>query len=273
MNAPVDALADVLLEAKDAARLVSAPLEVGSELSLDAGYEVARILHDRLTARGFWSVGRKIGLTNRAMWEQFRATQPIWAHMYAQTVHVAKAGVAHLSLGGMFAPRLETEVVLKLRSSVPAGNPSVEELVACVEWVAVGFEVVDSHYPEWRFTPAEAVADFGVHAALVVGEPWEISSESPTEVAAVLESLGVTLRQGDTVFTEGHGRNALGSPLLALGFLSRVVASQPWAPPLAAGEIVTTGTLTPLPYLHRGERWQVTVAGASLPALELRIGD
>jgi 2-oxo-3-hexenedioate decarboxylase len=234
---------------------------------------MGRVLHERLVERGYQSIGRKIGFTNSALWEQFQVSQPIWAHMYAQTVQFAQGGQARLSLAGMVSLRLEPEVVLKLRHPVPKGEPSPEELAACLEWAAVGFEIVHSHYPEWRFTGAEAVADFGLHAALVVGTPWRLDSENPQHIATMLETLKVILRGGKDFEAEGEGRNALGSPLLALGFLARVLVAQPWAPPLLPGEVITTGTLTALPYLHPGDSYRVEVAGAPLATLKLDLGN
>jgi len=265
-----DQWADAFLRARDSVQHVQPLSQIDAALDLDRAYQVGRVLHERLVTRGFRSVGRKIGFTNPAMWERFKVSQPIWAHTYAQTVHHAPTGSAHLSLDGMVAPRLEPEIVLKLRRPIPSGNPSVEDLVSCVEWAAIGFEIVDSHYPEWRFTAAEAVADFGVHAALVVGAPWSLEAVNPREVTEALRSLKVTLRHGNETFAEGEGRNALGSPLLSLGFLARVLATQPWAPSLSMGEIITTGTLTPLPVLHKGDCWRVRVEGAPIPALELK---
>ena len=77
----------------------------------------------------------------------------------------------------------------------------------------------------------------------------------------MLESLQVTLRGGKDFSADGDGRNALGSPLLALGFLARALAAQAWAPPLMAGEIITTGTLTSFPFVCRGESYRVEVTG------------
>ena len=192
-------------------------------------------------------IGRKIGFTNPVIWREFDLDTPIWAPMYEQTVHFAEQGRFRLSLAGMVAPRIEPEIVLKLRRPASVGDAPAEKWADCLEWAAVGFEVVDSHYPDWRFTAAEAVADFGVHAALVVGTPWRVDSEDPHHIAAMLQTLKVTLRGGKDFVVEGEGRNALGSPLLALGFLARVLAAQAWAP-LTPGEVITTGTLTAVPY-------------------------
>ncbi len=171
----------------------------------------------------------------------------------------------------MVAPRLEPEVVLKLRHAIPNDDPSVVELAGCLEWVAIGFEIVDSHYPDWRFTASEAIADFGAHAALVVGSPWYTDSEDPEFIATSLETLEVTLRGGKDFVAKGDGRNALGSPLLALGYLARVLATHSQAPPLRPGELITTGTLTAVPYLHPGEIYRVEVAGAPLAQVKLEI--
>jgi 2-keto-4-pentenoate hydratase len=262
-------LVEELLQARDATRLAPNPSHFGFDLTLGRAYQIGRGLHDRLVARGYAPIGRKIGFTNRAMWEQFQVSEPIWVHVHAQTVQFAHAGHARVDLAGMVAPRLEPEIVLKLRSPVPDGEPPAEELARCIEWAAVGFEIVDSHYADWRFTAAEAIADFGVHAALVVGVPWPVGSEAPRHTATVLETLKVTLRGGQSF--EAEGRNALGSPLLALGRLARVLSAQPWAPPLAAGEVITTGTLTALPHARRGESYRVEVRGAPLAPPELEM--
>jgi 2-keto-4-pentenoate hydratase len=260
-----------LLQARDAGRLAANPSHFGVDLTLQQAYQVGHKLHERLVSRGFKPSGRKIGFTNRALWEQFQVSAPIWAHIYEQTVHFAQNGNLRLSLAGMVAARLEPEVVLKLSAPLPPGEPSVDTLADCIEWVAIGFEIVDSHFADWRFTAAEAVADFGVHAGLVVGTPWQVTSENRRHLASTLESLKVTLRGGKDFSAEGAGRNALGNPLLSLAHLGQVLSAQPWAAALGPGEVITTGTLTPLPILKSGESYSVQVEGAPLPPLRLEL--
>jgi len=268
-SSALEHLATDLLHARDTVQLATRPSQREAGFDLSKGYQVARVLHECLEHRGYCSVGRKIGFTNPTIWKAFGLETPIWAHMYAQTVHSADRGSFRLALRSMVAPRIEPEIVLKLRAAVPAGDASAEEVAACVEWAAIGFEIVDCHYPGWRFTVADAVADFGLHAALVVGPAWRLERHEAQQTAALLRNLTIKLFRGPEVAAEGHGRNALGSPLLALGHLARVIDSQSWAPPLMAGDAVTTGTLTPLQYVARGERWRVDVAGAPLAPLEL----
>jgi 2-oxo-3-hexenedioate decarboxylase len=54
--------------------------------------------------------------------------------------------------------------------------------------------------------------------------------------------------------------------LLAFVHLARVLAEQPGARPVEAGEIVTTGTLTPALPIVPGESWSTEIEGIDLPA-------
>ena len=79
------------------------------------------------------------------------------------------------------------------------------------------------------------------------------------------------LRDG-AVAERGGGRNVLGAgPLAALGHLVDVLANDSVGPPLAAGEIVTTGTLTDALPVAAGEVWSMRLAGLSLPGLDLAL--
>jgi 2-oxo-3-hexenedioate decarboxylase len=271
-NGPVNkALEGDLLQARDRSAVTTAPSQRDTGFDLEMGYQVGHALHARLLERGYQPVGRKIGFTNPATWREFNLQTPIWAPVYAQTVSFADRGCCELSLRGMVAPRLEPEIVLQLRRPLPDGELRADEVAGCVAWAALGFEIVDSHYAGWRFTAADAVADFGVHAALMVGIPWRLESEDPLTIAAGLPAVRVVLRRGTEVVATGEGRNALGSPLLALVHLARLLAGQPWAPPLRPGEVITTGTLTPPPHVTGGERWRVEAEGVPLEPLDLVI--
>jgi 2-oxo-3-hexenedioate decarboxylase len=62
----------------------------------------------------------------------------------------------------------------------------------------------------------------------------------------------------------------LDSPLHALRYLVAMLAGDPYNPPLAANEIVTTGTLTKAFPVHAGETWRTTVAGIPLAGVTLQ---
>jgi 2-oxo-3-hexenedioate decarboxylase len=53
--------------------------------------------------------------------------------------------------------------------------------------------------------------------------------------------------------------------------LRDVLATQAWAPPLAAGEIVTTGTITDAQPVRAGERWSSDCGGLGIPGLTVEL--
>ncbi|MER8962544.1 hypothetical protein [Mesorhizobium sp. M0701] len=76
---------------------------------------------------------------------------------------------AQVSLSGFPERKIEPEIVFGL-GAAPSLGMSEAELLGCVEWVALGFEMVSSIYSRWHFAPADAVAAYGAHFALRVGE-------------------------------------------------------------------------------------------------------
>ena len=266
----VAAVAHELVTALDRASIVTPPTQRYADLDFTTAYRVAAEATGLRRGRGEVPAGRKIGYTNRNIWAQYDVHQPIWAHVYAHTVHHADANSAALSLARMVAPRIEPEIAFRLRAPVPAGCTDPAVILRSVEWVARTFEIVDCHYPEWKFKGPDSVIDFGHHAALVVGEPRAIAERDIPELVEALRDCWVTLVRDGVVADTGTGANALDHPALALAHLADVIASQPEAPPLEAGEIVTTGTLTAALPVAPGETWRSEAEGLGLPALTVR---
>ena len=266
MVADIAALADRLIAAYDAAEMLPPVTETVPGFSVADAYAVLGEIEERRRAQGWRPVGRKIGFTNRTIWSRYGVWQPMWAHVWAHTVCFAGAGRASLSLAPFVQPRIEPEVVLKLKAPVPLSE-DVSQLLTSVEWMAPGFEIVQSHFRDWKFTAADCTAAFGLHGALVVGAPVPITEANRAAVAAALASHTVTLSRGDTIVDRGVGANVLDSPALALGHLARLLAGQPQFPPLAAGEIVTTGTVTDAWPVVPGEAWSSDHGGLGIEGL------
>ena len=254
MDAALNAIADRLIAAYDSASMVEPVTATLPDFSVSDAYAVLGEIEARRRAEGWQPVGRKIGFTNRTIWPRYGVWQPMWAHIWAHTVHPADADGASLSLRPLVQPRIEPEVVFKLKAPVPPTDDPVA-LLAGVEWIAPGFEIVQSHFPAWKFTAADCTAAFGLHGALIVGTPVPISETNRPAIAAALPVFEATLSRGDTVIDRGSGANVLNSPALALAHLARVLSGQPQFPPLAPGEIVTTGTLTDAWPVAPGETW------------------
>ena len=247
-------IADALIAAYDTATTLPPITATAPDFSVADGYAVLHDIETRRRAQGWTAVGRKIGFTNRTIWPRYGVYQPMWAHIWTRTVHFARDGKAVLPLSGLVQPRIEPEVVFKLKGPVPLTDDAAAVL-ASVEWMAPGFEIVQSHFPNWKFTAADCAAAFGLHGALVVGAPLAVTDANRAALAAALPAFELTLSRGDTVIDRGVGANVLGSPALALAHLARLLADQPQSPKLAAGEIVTTGTVTDAWPVAAGEVW------------------
>ena len=128
-------------------------------------------------------------------------------------------------------------------------------MLGAVEWITAGFEIVQSHFPGWKFTAADCTAAFGLHACLIVGSTVPLDDPTRDRLVTDLATFEVALHQGSEVVDRGRGSNVLDSPALALQHLAQVLASQRESPPLAAGEIVTTGTLTDAWPVVPGPSW------------------
>jgi 2-oxo-3-hexenedioate decarboxylase len=262
----IAALAEELLKTRDAGRQVPpiSEREPGFDRA-DALAIADRVRRLRL-ASGERLAGRKIGFTNRTLWDRYGVDGPIWGDVYASTLHRLGAMPVEVRVPPLPEPRIEPEIVFGL-AKAPRPGMDPQALAGCIAWVAHGFEIVTSIFPGWQFTAADTLAGFGLHGVLIMGAPQPLSVLGEDPVAA-LSGLELTLEGGE-VRAEGRGADVLDGPVQALGHLVEALAQAPGANPLAPGEVVTTGTLTDAMPLTRGERWRTELRGAALPGLDV----
>jgi 2-keto-4-pentenoate hydratase len=234
-----------------------------------SAYHAARALDALRRARGERHVGRKIGFTNRGIWPEYGVYAPIWGHVYDTTL-VETGTVAEIAADRFVEPRIEPEIVLGLCAPVRAGM-SLEEVGACVGWVAHGFEIVQSIYADWRFSAADCIAEGSLHGALVVGPRSMVAPAARRSLPADLSGLAMALSRDGGEVDRGTGTNVLDGPVQALMHLAGTLGADPEAPSLEAGEIITTGTLTRAFPLASGQTWSTTIDGYDLPGLTLRV--
>lgn len=244
------------------------PPPSGRGLTLDAAYAVERELARQRHAAGHASVGRKVGYANKAVWRALKLETLVWADMYDDTVRVAGDDAATFAVGGLQAPKIEPEIVFRMARPLEPGTTDPAAVLAAVEWVALGFEIIDCRFPDWKVQPPDFVAAYGLHAALVVGQSRPVGADAAT-LADALASFTVELACDGTVVQKGGGRNSLRSPALCLGELASAIARRPGAEPLGAGELVSSGTLTESTPIAAGQTWTATLQGLDLPPLTL----
>ena len=258
--------AETILDAADSRRLIGRLTDGDPSLDEDGAYAIAWDVHARRRERGERPVGRKIGFTNRSIWAEYGVWAPIWSHVYDSTVHHAPDGDAHLAIGHLLQPRIEPEIQLHFSRTPPVTRDEAA-ILESIDWIAHGFEIVQSVYPDWKFTKEDAIAAFALHGALVVGRP--VAVRDIDDCAAKLRAFTITLSRADGRTVRGGGAKVLDTPLLAFAHLAERLATQARFAPVQAGEIVTTGTLTAALPVSRGQMWTTVLDGIDLPGLSI----
>ena len=243
-------------------------------------YQTALRVRQLRIDRGEQPRGYKIGFTNRSIWPRYNVSAPIWGTVWNTTLAFCD-GDATLALAGRCQPRIEPEAVFGLRATPPP-NATLDALFDCIEWVAPGFEIVQSHAPAWKFNAAMAVADGALHSHLVVGRrvPVNTIARSAQAFDPILGSCHLALHResaeagvpggaeagthigsegssnNSTLVERGRGSNVLDGPLLALLHFLNELRNCPGAPDLMPGDVVTTGTWTDAWPVAAGETWR-----------------
>jgi 2-oxo-3-hexenedioate decarboxylase len=236
-------------------------------LTIDDAYRVTPLVRQMYEAHGSKVLGRKIGFTNRTIWTQYGVYAPIWGYVFDTTAYDL-AAVQTLSLEPFSEPRIEPEIIFGLRTA-PTAQMNDASLASCIDWVALGFEIVQSIFPGWKFSAADTVAANGVHGALLIG-PRQPFAPRELEWLQNLSTFKIDLSCDGQVIDRGHSGNVLDGPLSALRHLVGLLARDPVNPPLSAGEIVSTGTLTKAMPVAQGELWTAEPTGIALDEIRLR---
>jgi 2-oxo-3-hexenedioate decarboxylase len=213
-------------------------------------------------ACGEMPVGRKIGFTNRTIWAEYNVYGPIWGYVYNGTVQ-SRRDRRYVLAHGLAEPRIEPEIVFKL-ALVPA--PGMDE-TALLGRARLRNRAVDlSRIEVFRgrhgrgVRPARALLIGPCHSIAAHGEDWSWT----------LSTFEIDLKCDGAVVDHGRATNVLGGPVSALRNLVDILARDQINPPLAAGEIITTGTLTRALPVSAGETWTTKLTGVAFDGICVR---
>ena len=265
----ISALARHILHVLDNAASCLPITDDDPQFDLARAYAVAAAVRSHRIARGERPVGWKIGFTNRTIWDEYRVRAPIYGPVYDTTVKdVATPEVAQCFVGSLTEPRIEPEIVLRLAAPVQAGL-SEEELLDAIDGVALGFELVRSPFPSWRFQASDTIAACALHGLLFHRPFVAIDAEDRAAWRTRLSDFALTLlRNGEPIDT-GHAANVMGGPLSALKALVDGLPETALVSDIGPGAIITTGTLTRAFPIASGETWSTRVSG--LPLADMTI--
>lgn len=228
-----------------------APLRDALEPTDAAGaYAVQAINMRHWQAEGRRVVGRKVGLTAKAVQAQLGVDQPDFGVLFADMV-IADGGV--LRAGAVLQPKAEAEVAIVLAHDLTSPDTSVADVIAATAHAVAAIEIVDSRIADWKITFADTVADNGSSAFYVLG------TEAKPLDGLDLYTCGMALEVNGALVSLGAGAACLGHPLEAAAWLARTLAANGEA--LKAGDVVLTGALGPMVPIAVGDRVEAKIGG------------
>jgi 2-keto-4-pentenoate hydratase len=267
----LEALARELQSAQETGGMIAVSPSGRPGFDLNRAYEVEATLKRFREAAGHKAVGLKVGYANKAVWRVLKLETLVWAHMYEDTVHYSDGNSGEVSIAHPRSLKVEPEIVFGLKQSLKVEGSDAHAALEASDWLALGFEIIDCPFPDWKFQPSDFVACYGLHTALVVGERLQVRPELIAKLVEELPRFKARVSKSGEFVEEGSGKNSLKSPALCLAELGAAVAKRFPDQPLSSGEIVSSGTLTAGHLTTRGDLWTFEVEGLSLHSLTLRL--
>jgi 2-keto-4-pentenoate hydratase len=228
-----------------------APLrDVLDPTDIDGAYAVQAINTAHWVGEGRRLVGRKIGLTAKAVQTQLGVDQPDFGALFAD-MRIADGG--RLDPARAIQPKAEAEIAFVLGRDIADPDAPIDAIGTAIDHVVAAIEIVDSRIADWKITFADTVADNGSSAFFVLGN-------DPRPFAGLdLYTCGMVLEINGKVASLGAGAACLGHPLNAVQWLARTLAAR--GEPLRAGDILLSGALGPMVALTPGDEVRTRIGG------------
>lgn len=215
----------------------------------DGAYAVQTINTRFWEAEGRRIVGRKAGLTAKAVQTQLGVDQPDFGVLF-DDMEIADGG--RLDPARALQPKAEAEIAFVLGADLPDPATTPEQVAAAVKTVHPAIEIVDSRIADWKITFADTVADNGSSAFFVLGAGKPLDGQD-------IYTCGMVMEIDGAIASLGVGAAALGNPLNAAAWLARTLAAR--GEPLKSGDILLAGALGPMVALQPGNHVRAIIGG------------
>lgn len=246
----IRALGDELYEALRERRTLEPLTARHPDITIEHAYRIQqRMLARRLDA-GERVVGKKIGVTSRAVMDMLGVFQPDFGWLTDAMVYGDGQAVPADTL---IQPKAEGEIAFVLRRSLKGPGVTAADVLAATEGVMACFEIVDSRIRDWQIRIQDTVADNASCGVFVLGERLV----DPREVD--LSLCGMVLEKNGEVLATGAGAAALGHPANAVAWLANTLGALDIG--LEAGEVVLSGSLAAMVPVRAGDNLRITLGG------------
>jgi 2-oxopent-4-enoate/cis-2-oxohex-4-enoate hydratase len=221
------------------------------DMTIDDAYAVSLGVLERRLARGERIVGKKIGLTAKAVQDALGINEPDFG--FLTDAMATEDGAEIHAAECLMTPMIEAEVAFVLKASLIGPGVTPEQVLAATDYVTASFEIVDTRFDTPRIQIVDTVADNASSALFVLGK----ARVDPRSV----DLAGIhckVFRNGEQVL-EGVGAAVMGAPQNAVAWLANRLGE--YGVTLDAGDVVLPGSLVPLAPAQPGDRYEARFAG------------
>jgi 2-keto-4-pentenoate hydratase len=224
--------------------------ETYPEIDIDTAYKIQLGLVQLKHADGEKIVGKKIGLTSKAMQKMLNVDQPDYGHIFDKMV--LQDGVV-FRVAELIQPKIEPEIAFILDREIKGPGVTPMQVLAATRFVVPALEIIDSRIEGWKIKLCDTIADNASSARVVLGSsPKRVDERDLKLVGMILE------KNGDIVQT-GAGGAVLGHPAVAVAWLANAVGR--FGVSLNAGDIIMPGALCGAVDVGAGDLLQASFDG------------
>ena len=219
-------------------------------LTIADAYAISLDVLARRRADGERVIGKKIGVTSKAVQDMLGVHQPDFGFL---TDRMWVTGDIDIEAHGLIQPRAEAEIAFILKSRLVGPGVTAADVIAATESIAPCFEIVDSRIADWKIGIVDTVADNASCGVFVIGE----ARADPA--AHDLPALHVTVTKNGQPLSQGYGAAVQGSPAEAVAWLANTLGEHGVS--LDAGDVILSGSLVPLAPAVAGDVFEMVLHG------------
>lgn len=244
-------LADSLFEARVGLRQCEALTARHPEITLRDAYTISEINLKRRVEQGHARLmGKKIGLTSRAVQKQLGVNEPDFGYLTTD-MNVPLGETVMTS--ALLQPRVEGETAFVLKRDLTGPGVTVADVIRATDFVLPCIEIIDSRVKDWKIKIQDTVADNASSALFVLGTEPRLLRDVDLRLA------GMALRIDGEVLSAGSGAACLDHPCLAVAWLANKLGE--FGVSLRAGEVILSGAFGPVVPVSGGEHVEVEISG------------
>ena len=251
-TAQIQTLGDELFAALRACRTVEPLSKRHPDIQVEDAYQISLHMLQRRLADGERVVGKKIGVTSKAVQDMLGVFQPDFGFL-TNTMQVVNGQTLSLQHDKLIQPRAEAEIAFMLKADLQGPGVTLQDVLAATDWVAPCFEIVDSRIRDWKIKIGDTVSDNASCGVFVIGD-----ARIDPRALDLAQAAMVMTKNGEVV-ARGLGSAVQGHPAQAVAWLANTLGA--YGIPFKAGEIILSGSLGPLFPAAPGDSFWMEIAG------------